>query len=125
MAPGPCHDRRGLSRRLDAQPRQRGGGLTVKIERYENIRRNDYISLSWDGIYVYHRVTEDEALGVTDILIFVDITVILAGNLLGQVIVRFTVEDVAQNPAGDKYRFSKSYVLESQLDPSLREPPIP
>lgn len=100
-----------------------GGGLTVKIERYENIRRNDYISLSWDGIYVYHRVTEDEALGVTDILIFVDITVILAGNLLGQVIVRFTVEDVAQNPAGDKYRFSKSYVLESQLDPSLREPP--
>ncbi|MBO0497135.1 hypothetical protein J1G37_28940, partial [Pseudomonas sp. Marseille-Q1929] len=50
-----------------------GPGVTVKIERYENIRRNDLISVSWDGNYVPHRVTDDEAAGVVDILVFIDI----------------------------------------------------
>ncbi|MFP3495323.1 hypothetical protein SB759_13945 [Pseudomonas sp. SIMBA_059] len=101
-----------------------GGGVTVKIAPYENIRRNDLIRLSWHGVYVLHRVTEDEAAGLVDILIFVDITVILAGNLLGPVIVIFTVQDVVENPAGDKYPFSKPYVLDSQLDPNLRTAPL-
>ena len=100
-----------------------GPGVTVKIERYENIRRNDLIRVSWDGIYVSHRVTDDEAAGVVDILVFIDITVILQGNLFGPITVRFTVEDVVENQAGDKYRFSKQYVLDSELDPSFREPP--
>ncbi|MBO0497133.1 YncE family protein, partial [Pseudomonas sp. Marseille-Q1929] len=92
-------------------------------ERYENIRRNDLISVSWDGNYVPHRVTDDEAAGVVDILVFIDISVILLGNLFGTITVRFTVQDVVENQAGDKYRFSKQYVLESELDPSFREPP--
>ncbi|WLG54547.1 YncE family protein [Pseudomonas extremorientalis] len=101
-----------------------GDGVTVKIQPYENIRRNDLLSVSWHGQYVDHRVTEDEAAGLVDILVFIDVAVILAGNLLGAVIVRFTVQDVVENPAGDKYRFSKPYNLQSELDPSLRPPPV-
>ena len=100
-----------------------GPGVTVKIERYENIRRNDLIRVSWDGIYVSHRVTDDEAAGVVDILVFIDITDILQGNLFGPITIRFTVEDVVENQAGDKYRFSKQYFLDSELDPSFLEPP--
>lgn len=100
-----------------------GPGVTVKIERYENIRRNDLIRVSWDGIYEPHRVTDDEAAGIVDILIFIDVTVILLGNLFGTITVRFTVEDIVENQAGDKYRFSKQYLLDSELDPSFREPP--
>ncbi|QDG59943.1 hypothetical protein [Pseudomonas sp. NIBRBAC000502773] len=101
-----------------------GAGVWCLIERYEHIRQNDRIELSWDGVIVTHIVSPAEAAGSGPIRIFVSEAIILQGGLLGTLTLRFRVQDVVENFSGEKYQYSKSYFLVSELDPSLIEAPV-
>jgi len=100
------------------------GGVWCLIEPYEHIRQNDRIELSWDGIFVIHIVSPAEAAGSGPIRIFVSKDIILQGGQLGPLTLRFRVQDVVENMSGEKYAYSKRYILMSELDPSLLEAPI-
>jgi len=101
-----------------------GAGVWCLIELYEHIRQNDRIELSWDGVIVTHIVSPAEAAGSGPIRIFVSEAIILQGGLLGTLTLRFRVQDVVENFSGEKYQYSKSYFLVSELDPSLLGAPI-
>ncbi|WP_158267386.1 hypothetical protein [Pseudomonas aylmerensis] len=98
-------------------------GVWCLIEPYKHIRQNDRIELSWDGIFVIHIVSPAEATGSGPIRIFVSKDIILQGGLMGPLNLRFRVQDVVENMSGEKYAYSKPYILMSQLDPSLLEAP--
>ncbi|WP_338569242.1 YncE family protein [Pseudomonas canadensis] len=101
-----------------------GGGLWCVINFYEHMRKNDLIQLSWDGVDVFYRVTPADVLA-GQARVFVDKAVILQGSLKGSVTIRFRVQDVVLNySGGEKFQYSKSYLLKSELDPSLRGAPI-
>lgn len=95
------------------------GGLWCLIERYEHIRHNDVIDLSWDGIFVHHTVSPSEAAGPGPVRVFVPKAVIDAGGQAGELTIRFRVQDVVKNFSGEKYQYSKSYFLSAELDSSL------
>jgi hypothetical protein len=100
------------------------GGVWCLIEPYEHIRQNDRIELSWDGIFVIHIVSPAEAAGSGPIRVFVSKDIILQGGQLGPLTLRFRVQDVVENMSGEKYAYSKRYILMSELDPSLLGSPI-
>lgn len=100
-------------------------GVWWLIVRYPNIRKNDKIECSWDGIIVFHTVSPEEAAGLTPIRIWISKAIIDQGGLQGKLILRYRVQDVAENiSGGEKYQYSKPYNLVSELDPSLSSPPI-
>lgn len=100
-------------------PRDVVGGLWCLIERYENIRHNDAIQLSWDGNIVDHTVSPREAAGPGPVRVFVPKAVIDAGGQAGELTIRFRVQDVVKNFSGEKYQYSESYFLNAELDSSL------
>ncbi|WP_112195623.1 Ig-like domain-containing protein [Pseudomonas sp. LG1E9] len=100
------------------------GGIWCLIERYDHLRHNDVIELSWDGVFVLHTVSPTEAAGTAPIRILVDKSIIDQGGQLGKLTLRFRVRDVVENFSGEKYQYSKPYFLEAQLDPSLLSAPI-
>ncbi|AZE60960.1 YncE family protein [Pseudomonas synxantha] len=99
-------------------------GLYCLIDMYENCRQNDVIELSWDGVFVLHAVSPEEAAGMGPIRVFVDKSIIDRGGQLGTLTLRFRVRDVVENFSGEKYQYSKPYFLNAELDPSLLWPPI-
>ncbi|WP_460135907.1 carbohydrate binding domain-containing protein [Pseudomonas sp. S1_E04] len=99
-------------------------GLWCLINRYENIRKNDVIELSWDGIFVLHTVSPDEAAGSGAVRVFVPKSVIDQGGQLGTLTLRFRVRDVVENFSGEKYQYSKPYFLVAELDSDLLGAPI-
>ncbi|WP_286799790.1 hypothetical protein [Pseudomonas sp. UBA4034] len=99
------------------------GGIWCLINRYEHIRKNDVIELSWDGVFVLHTVSPTEADGSGPIRVFVPKSVIDRGGQLGTLTLRFRVRDVVENFSGEIYQYSKSYFLTAELDPSLLEAP--
>ncbi|NMZ03609.1 YncE family protein [Pseudomonas proteolytica] len=100
------------------------GGVWCLIEPYPYIRKNDKIEFSWDGVIVIHIVSPEEAAGSGPIRIWVSKSVIDQGGLNGKLILRFRVQDVAENISGDKYQYSQHYLLQSELDPSLSPAPF-
>lgn len=98
-------------------------GLWCLITRYEHIRFNDVIELSWDGIFVFHTVSPDEAAGSGPIRVFVPKYVIDAGGQAGQLTIRFRARNVVFNYSGEKYQYSQAYVLDAELDNSLLPAP--
>ncbi|MBI6908981.1 Ig-like domain-containing protein [Pseudomonas palleroniana] len=100
-------------------PQDVANGLWCLIEWYENIRENDVIELSWDGIFVFHTVSPTEAAGPGPIWVFVPKSVIDAGGQAGELIIRFRVRDVVLNYSGEKYQYSGPYFLNAELDNSL------
>ncbi|RFD33754.1 hypothetical protein CER19_02000 [Pseudomonas sp. GL93] len=101
-----------------------GLGVYCLIEMYENPRKNDVIEMSWDGIFVLHTVTSDEAGGAGPIRVFVDKSIIAQGGQRGTLTLRFRVRDVVENFSGEKYQYSKPYFLNAELDPNLLDAPI-
>ncbi|QXH79099.1 Ig-like domain-containing protein [Pseudomonas salmasensis] len=101
-----------------------GLGVYCLIESYEHIRKNDVIELSWDGIFVLHTVTSDEAGAAEPIRVFVDKSIIAQGGQRGTLTLRFRVRDVVENFSGEKYQYSKPYFLNAELDPNLLGAPI-
>ncbi|WP_209445921.1 Ig-like domain-containing protein [Pseudomonas paralactis] len=101
-----------------------GLGLYCLVDAYENIRKNDVIELSWDGIFVLHTVTVDEADGAGPIRVFVAKSIIEQGGQRGTLTLRFRVRDVVENFSGEKYQYSKPYFLNAELDPNLLNSPI-
>lgn len=55
-------------------------GLWCIVESYEDIRQNDVIELSWDGIFVLHTVSPAEAAGGAPIRVFVSKSIIDQGG---------------------------------------------
>ncbi|SDU94383.1 hypothetical protein [Pseudomonas mucidolens] len=105
-------------------PENTRDGVWCLIERYEHVRKNDVIELSWDGIFVQHTVSPAEAAEAGAIRVFVSKAIIDQGGQLGELTLRFRVRDVVGNFSGEKYQYSKAYTLNSELDPSLLSPPI-
>ncbi|MBK3508975.1 hypothetical protein [Pseudomonas sp. MF6747] len=99
-------------------------GLWCLITRYENIRKNDTVTVAYGATTIDHVVSPDEAAGPGPIRVFISPSVIQAGNLYGPVSVQFMVRDVVNNTSGEKYAYSRPYLLNSELDPSLLDPPI-
>ncbi|WP_416363147.1 hypothetical protein [Pseudomonas sp. NFX183] len=99
-------------------------GLWCLITKYENIRKNDTITVAYGATTIDHVVSPDEAAGLGPIRVFISPSVIQAGNPYGPVGVQFMVRDVVNNTSGEKYAYSRPYILNSELDPSLLDPPI-
>lgn len=99
-------------------------GVWALIESYPNMRKNDKIECSWDGVIVIHILSPEEAAGLTPIRIWISKAIIDQGGLQGKLTLRFRVQDVAENFSGEKYQYSKPYNLLSELDPSLTQAPI-
>ena len=114
----------GLPEGATLQWKDVGPGLDCLIYPYEHIRKNDVIELSWDGIFVEHTVTPDEADGAGPIRVFVDKSIIAQGGQRGILTLRFRVRDVVENFSGEKYQYSKPYFLKAELDPNLLDAPI-
>ena len=100
------------------------GGLWCLITKYENIRKNDNITVAYGATTIDHVVSPDEAARPGPIRVFISPTIIQAGNLHGPVGVAFMVRDVVNNTSGEKYAYSRPYILNSELDPNLLDPPI-
>ncbi|NMZ33649.1 MULTISPECIES: hypothetical protein [Pseudomonas] len=98
-------------------------GVWCLIYLYQYIRQNDVIELSWDGIFILHTVSPAEAAGTGPIRVFVPKSVIDKGGQQGELTLRFRVRDVVENFSGEKYQYSKPYLLKAELDPSLLEAP--
>ncbi|MDQ0654567.1 hypothetical protein [Pseudomonas cedrina] len=105
-------------------PENIGTGVTVEFYVWENARRNDRIDFSWDGLISSWRISDDEAKGLTPIYRFIEKSIILKGSLNGDVLIRFTVTDLVENPADEKFPWSKPYCLRSELDPDLLLAPL-
>ena len=99
-------------------------GVWCLINRYQYIRKNDKIEVSWDGIPVTHVVSPEEAAGTGPIRVFIDPSIISKGSQLGILTIRFRVQDVLENFSGEKFQYSKAYLLDSELDESLLPAPI-
>ena len=100
------------------------GGLWCLITKYENIRKNDIITVAYGATTIDHVVSPDEVTSPGPIRVFISPTIIQAGNLYGPVGVAFMVRDVVNNTSGEKYAYSRPYILNSELDPNLLDPPI-
>ncbi|MCF5547001.1 hypothetical protein [Pseudomonas salomonii] len=92
------------------------GGLTCVIPPYLNIRYNDKIIVSADGIEVPHIVSPAEAKSTQPIRITIEEDVLLSMSKKGVVAFAFTVEDVVKNAPEGKYRYSMPLEYISELD---------
>lgn len=99
-------------------------GVWALIEPYPNMRKNDKIECSWNGVIVIHILSPEEAAGLTPIRIWISKAIIDQGGLKGELTLRFRVQDVAENFSGEIYQYSKPYHLKSELDPSLSPAPF-
>lgn len=100
------------------------GGLWCLIDKYDNIRKNDVITVAYGATTIDHIVSPEEAARPGPIRVFISPTIIQTGNLYGPVGVAFMVRDVVNNTSGEKYAYSRPYILNSELDPDLLDPPI-
>lgn len=105
-------------------PSNSTGGLWCLINKYENARKNDIITVAYGATTIEHVVSPDEAARPGPIRVFISPTIIQTGNLYGPVGVAFMVRDVVNNTSGEKYAYSRPYILNSELDPNLLDPPI-
>ncbi|WP_455823918.1 hypothetical protein [Pseudomonas graminis] len=102
-------------------------GMVALIDKYENCRVNDSIVLFASGLRVLHTVSPAEAAGPGPIRIPISPDVIRAGNQRGDYQIAFKVIDVVKNVSGGvdaQYPYSKPYILNSELDPSLLPYPL-
>lgn len=108
------------------------GGTYCLIENYENRSRNDVITIRWGGSSFEYTVSPEEARGTKRLRIMVPVAlkpdgtydpagkeVINTGPQSGPFEVSFKVVDVVGNTSGGKYHYSKSFPLQSNLDPKL------
>ncbi|OAE13202.1 hypothetical protein AZH11_06850 [Pseudomonas simiae] len=100
------------------------GGLRCLIAKYQYIRKNDVITVRYDGIAVEHVVSPDEAAGPGPIEVFIGPEIINRGSKNGTIEVAFTVKDVVGNVPEGEWLYSKAYKLVSELDDSLLAYPI-
>ena len=102
-------------------------GMVALIDKYENCRVNDNIVVFASGLRVTHTVSPAEAAGPGPIRIPISADIIRAGNQKGDYQIAFKVIDVVDNVSGGndaQYPFSKPYILNSELDPSLLPYPL-
>lgn len=99
-------------------------GLWCLITKYENIRKNDTITVAYGATTIDHVVSPEEAAGPGPIRVFISRAIIENGNKYGPVGVAFMVRDVVNNTSGEKYAYSRPYILNSELDLDLLDPPI-
>lgn len=98
-------------------------GLSCLITKYLYIRKNDIITVRYDGLAVEHVVSPEEAAGPGPIRVFISPEIIKQGNQNGPVEVAFTVKDVVGNVPEGEWLYCKAYKLVSELDSSLLEYP--
>ncbi|KRP58082.1 hypothetical protein [Pseudomonas trivialis] len=99
-------------------------GLWCLIKPYENIRKNDTITVAYGAFTIDHIVSPVEAAGTAPIRVFISPQVIQQGNQFGPIGIAFMVRDVVNNVSGETYAYSKPYILEGELDPTLLKPPV-
>lgn len=97
-------------------------GIWCLISKYLYIRKNDTITVKYDGISVEHIVSLEEAAGPGPIRVFISPQVIAQGSQNGVIEVVFTVRDLVGNIPEGEWVHSKRYKLISELSAAL---PIP
>ncbi|UXV17651.1 hypothetical protein N4P55_17350 [Pseudomonas fluorescens] len=97
-------------------------GIWCLISKYLYIRKNDTITVKYDGISVEHIVSPEEAAGPGPIRVFISPQVIAQGSQNGVIEVVFTVRDLVGNIPEGEWVHSKRYKLISELSAAL---PIP
>ncbi|RMP65412.1 hypothetical protein ALQ18_01010 [Pseudomonas marginalis pv. marginalis] len=95
------------------------GGLVCLIYKYPNIRKNDEISVIFDGKPITYSVSPAEADGPGPIRVPISESDIRSASQYGSVEVFFKVKDVVGNVSGGKYPYSKPITLRSELDETL------
>lgn len=99
-------------------------GVLITIEHYPDAFKGDTVELYWNGHLVTLVLSEDQALGLAPIEVFVPPEIILLPGGSGQVIIRFRVYDVVLNFSGDVQQWSEAVRLESDLDPNQLDTPF-
>lgn len=102
-------------------------GMYALIDKYENMRKNDEVSIFVSGYYVRHIVSPAEAAAPGPLRVFIPPSIIQLGNQSGPFQIAFKVTDVAKNVSGGvdaSFPFSKPYVLDSELDKTLLDYPL-
>lgn len=99
-------------------------GMWVVMDRHANARENDRLQVWLDGIVTERRLSAAEAAGPGPYRVFIPPTVFQNISQSGAVALISTVIDVAGNkPAGNDI-YSAPFMLSSELNPSLFDPPI-
>lgn len=99
-------------------------GVWCLIEKYLNIRKNDTLTIMWGGQAFDYVVSPADAASSEPLRIEVPAAIIAKASQHGPLGVGFTVVDVVGNESGGKYKFSKPYMVRTQLKEGLYEPPI-
>ncbi len=100
------------------------GGIWVRITKYENCRQNDIVILAYGASTIEHTVSPEEADGSVPIRILISEEVILKGSKFGAVGIAFMVRDVVNNTSGDKFPYSKPFILNSRLNTDMLQAPL-
>ncbi|WP_428553265.1 YncE family protein [Pseudomonas edaphica] len=99
-------------------------GLWCLITKYLYLRKNDIITVRYDGLAVEHVVSPEEADGPGPIRVFISWDIIKKGRQSGPVEVAFTVKDVVGNVPEGEWQYCKAYKLVSELDSKFLQYPI-
>lgn len=99
-------------------------GMWAVVPKYANARVNDRIQVWLDGVLTERRLSAAEAAGPGPYRVFIPADVFSRISQSGAVALITTVIDVAGNtPAGNDI-YSAPFMLYSELNPSLFDPPI-
>ena len=97
------------------------------IDNYENMRVNDEVAVFVSGFYVKHIVSPAEAAAPGPLRVRILSSIVQSGNQSGPFQFACKITDVAKNVSGGvdaQFPFSKPYVLNSELDPTLLDYPL-
>ncbi|MFL1548467.1 hypothetical protein ACI77I_05085 [Pseudomonas sp. D47] len=114
----------GFSADADIDASTAANGMWALVDKYQNARENDEIFVYLDGIATKRRLSAAEAAGAGPYRVFIPSAVFQRISQSGTVALICTVIDVAGNIPEGNDKFSLPYLLSSNLDPSLFDPPL-
>ncbi|KAF2405816.1 hypothetical protein PSAN_57060 [Pseudomonas antarctica] len=98
-------------------------GMWVLLSKHANARANDLFTVFLAGVPTPYRLSAAEAAGPGPYRVFIPPSVFRDITQFGLLPLLYTVEDVAENPPAGNTTLSAPYYLNSDLDPSLFDPP--
>ncbi|UNM17753.1 hypothetical protein K0P33_19540 [Pseudomonas sp. ArH3a] len=114
----------GFSADADIDASTAANGMWALVDKYQNARENDEIFVYLDGIATKRRLSAAEAAGAGPYRVFIPSAVFQRISQSGTVALICTVIDVAGNIPEGNDKFSPPYLLSSNLDPALFDPPL-